>query len=217
MQTLLTPPTPAHTSIYHSSRLTPCPHKPEVVLGWSGRSGVTEIEEAPKWKKKRGKKFFFDWCYVPNLTCVNPETPSFVFLSSAEFSSQSKENVLSESVVVNFGNLWVLAVNPLPEPVLEISGVLLWLQPPFFTAGISLSDSTSSSKVISNWNLSVEVEPGANASPDRVFFSWPTVVGSGLWGIMLWYHSLLSSSVSRISWASGWTKSAHVSHKGWTM
>ena len=39
----------------------------------------------------------------------------------------------------------------------------------------------------------------------------------GLRGIWDWYQSLLSSRASRISWASGWTRSAHVSHKGWTM
>lgn len=36
-------------------------------------------------------------------------------------------------------------------------------------------------------------------------------------GICDWYQSRLSSKVSRISWASGWTRSAHVSHRGCTM
>lgn len=41
--------------------------------------------------------------------------------------------------------------------------------------------------------------------------------GEGLWGIMLWYQFLFSSSVSRMSWASGCTRSAQVSHSGCTM
>ena len=36
----------------------------------------------------------------------------------------------------------------------------------------------------------------------------------GLMGIMFWYQSRLSSRVSRISWQSGWTRSAHASHSG---
>ena len=39
----------------------------------------------------------------------------------------------------------------------------------------------------------------------------------GLTGIWLWYQSLLSSSASRMSWASGCTRSAQVSHSGCTM
>jgi len=40
---------------------------------------------------------------------------------------------------------------------------------------------------------------------------------SGLIGICEWYQSRFSSRVSRISWASGWTRSAQVSQRGWTM
>lgn len=39
----------------------------------------------------------------------------------------------------------------------------------------------------------------------------------GEMGIAEWYQSRLSSRVSRISWASGYTRSAHVSQSGCTM
>ena len=39
----------------------------------------------------------------------------------------------------------------------------------------------------------------------------------GLNGIWEWYQSRLSSRVSKMSWASGWTKSAQVSQRGCTM
>ena len=58
---------------------------------------------------------------------------------------------------------------------------------------------------------SLEAEPNSSSS----FKSLEDDVGLG--GICDWYQSRLSSRVSKISWAPGWTKSAHVSHKGWTM
>ena len=44
-----------------------------------------------------------------------------------------------------------------------------------------------------------------------------TLMSDGLMTIRLRYHSRLSSSSSRISWQSGCTRSAHVSHNGCTM
>lgn len=92
--------------------------------------------------------------------------------------------------------------------------------------GLSRSESTSSSSsssVSSNWNLSPPPPkwarpPVPTAPSDGLPSLWCSsgLVGEGLRGIMLWYHSRLSSRVSRISWASGWTRSAHVSHSGCT-
>ncbi len=58
---------------------------------------------------------------------------------------------------------------------------------------------------------SLDTEPGSSSSRNSLELEL------GLRGIWDWYQSRLSSNASRISWASGWTKSAHVSHNGWTM
>ncbi|TNN70015.1 hypothetical protein EYF80_019691 [Liparis tanakae] len=65
-----------------------------------------------------------------------------------------------------------------------------------------------SSRVSSNWNFSMQTFRS---------LSWHTGGGEGLCGMVLWYQSLLSSRVSKMSWASGCTRSPHVSHSGWTM
>ena len=79
-----------------------------------------------------------------------------------------------------------------------------------------LCPSPSSSSSMSNWK---RVE-GAGAVEAVVevfalsFMSWLEKEDEGEMGIMEWNQSRLSSRVSRISAASGYTKSAHVSHSG---
>ena len=99
-------------------------------------------------------------------------------------------------------------------------------------ASISAASSSSllsSSSVISNWNLlgscegaSCPVVPAPPPPPPpplaAVEYEFPSDEDAeGDTGIIDWYQSRLSSSVSRISWQSGCTRSAHVSHSGCTM
>lgn len=96
--------------------------------------------------------------------------------------------------------------NVLRHRVTELSGSVCSA-----SCGLSESDSPSSSNVSSNWNFSLVEAPMAPCE------SCSSGGGEGLWRIMLWYHSRLSSRVSRMSCASGWTRSAHVSQRGCTM
>ena len=84
--------------------------------------------------------------------------------------------------------------------------------------------SGSSSSVSSNWILAASGEVGCTFTT-MFFFEEPLLLADclsaklseGLTGIMDWYQSRLSSNVSRMSWQSGCTRSAHVSHSGCTM
>lgn len=90
--------------------LNPICRKTEVVaFARSGRWGVTE-DEALKSRIIKRKKVerveTIDWCYVPIRKRGTPETPSSVSsLSSAISFSESKENVLPESLVSILGSL----------------------------------------------------------------------------------------------------------------
>lgn len=90
---------------------------------------------------------------------------------------------------------------------------------------ISIPGSSSSSEM-SNWNLLGSVAPqpplshsapSPSCSPPLSLLSLLLRDSEGEMGIMFWYQSRLSSKASSISWQSGWTRSAHVSHSGCTM
>lgn len=69
--------------------------------------------------------------------------------------------------------------------------------------------------LVASWLDSVQQLDGM---PSRSSSSGRTSLSSfGLRGILELYQSRLYSSVSMMSWQSGCTKSAHVSHSGWTM
>lgn len=125
LQTLLIPPTITRTPVHPTPSLAITLSKNK--QRWRCLLGVGEGEwqrmrhrNQEKMKQKKAKrKSTFDWCYVPSLKRATPETPSWsVSLSSAISFSESKENVLPESLVSILGSRRVESVLPASGPLL---------------------------------------------------------------------------------------------------
>lgn len=124
--------------------------------------------------------------------------------------SGSPETLSRCSLDVSSGSAWVWKQWTLSVVKVKVSSTK--------TSEVTGTNSTVGNDVTSASTVNVTSSSASGVSwSTSVFCASAASSGGGASAICDWYHWRLSSSVSRIPWQSGKTRSAQVSHRGWTM